>query len=118
MVVWKNFFDYISPENFFDLPPPVDNISRKNFYDLVKILGKVGQNMTTPPPPPQCWWLRDVPEHFLQILQNLYNLAMQNSYCDHRNFDSNPLQHCRLSEYYETSFSYLCEVKTDSILCE
>jgi hypothetical protein len=49
--VLKNYFDYISPENVFDLPP-VDNISGKIFYDLVKILGKVGQNMTTPPPPP------------------------------------------------------------------
>jgi hypothetical protein len=61
--VLKNYFDYISPENVFDLPP-VDNISGKIFYDLVKILGKVGQNMTTPPPPPpppQCWWLHDVP---------------------------------------------------------
>ena len=33
------------------LPPPVNNISGNNFYDLVKILGKVGQNMTNPPPP-------------------------------------------------------------------
>jgi hypothetical protein len=38
-----------SLENFFDLPPPVDNISGKIFYDLVKILRKVCQNMTTPP---------------------------------------------------------------------
>jgi hypothetical protein len=29
---------------------PVLNILGKHFYDLVKILGKVGQNMTTPPP--------------------------------------------------------------------
>jgi hypothetical protein len=52
MLVRKNFFDYayVSPENFLDLPP-VDNIFRKIFYDLVKILGNVGQNMTTPPPP-------------------------------------------------------------------
>ena len=58
----ENCFDYISPENFFDLPP-VDNISVKNFYDLVKILGKVGQNMTTPPPPPPPMLpLRDVPD--------------------------------------------------------
>jgi hypothetical protein len=28
--------------------PPVDNIFGKHFYYLVKILGKVGQNMTTP----------------------------------------------------------------------
>ena len=52
LLVWKNFFDYayVSPENFFDLtsPPP----SGKFFFDLVKILGNVGQNMTTPPPPP------------------------------------------------------------------
>ena len=34
------------------LPPPVDNIFRKIFYDLAKILGKVGKNMMTPPPPP------------------------------------------------------------------
>ena len=33
--------------NFFDL-----TIFMKNFYDLVKILGNAGQNMTTPPPPP------------------------------------------------------------------
>jgi hypothetical protein len=39
ILVRKNFFAYISPEIF---------------YNLVKILGKVGQNMTTPPPPPQC----------------------------------------------------------------
>ena len=50
-------FAYVSPENFFDLttpppPPPVDNIFMKNFYDLVKILVNVGQNMTTSPPPP------------------------------------------------------------------
>jgi hypothetical protein len=31
--------------------PPVDKIFRKIFYNLVKILGNVGQNMTTPPPP-------------------------------------------------------------------
>jgi hypothetical protein len=36
-------------ENF--LIPPVENIFEKHFYDLVKTLGKVGQNMTTPPPP-------------------------------------------------------------------
>ena len=45
-VMWvrKNFFDYayVSPENFFDPPP--------RFDDLVKILGNVGQSMTTPPP--------------------------------------------------------------------
>jgi hypothetical protein len=29
--------------------PPVDNIFGKNLYHLVKILGNVGQNMTTPP---------------------------------------------------------------------
>jgi hypothetical protein len=56
MLVGKIFFDYacVSPENFFDLPS-VDNIFGKNLYDLVKILGNVGQNMTTPPhpsPPP------------------------------------------------------------------
>jgi hypothetical protein len=28
------------------------NIFGKHFYYLVKILGKVGENMTTPPPPP------------------------------------------------------------------
>jgi hypothetical protein len=39
MLVRKIFFDN-------------DNIFRKNFYDLVKILGNVGQNMTTRPPPP------------------------------------------------------------------
>ena len=33
-------------------PPPIDNIFGKHFYYLVKILGKVGQYMTTPPPPP------------------------------------------------------------------
>jgi hypothetical protein len=53
MLVRKIFFEYayVSPENFFDLPP-VDNIFGKNLYDLVKILGNVGQNMTTPHPPP------------------------------------------------------------------
>jgi hypothetical protein len=30
---------------------PVGNIFGKHLYYLVKILGKVGQNMTTPPPP-------------------------------------------------------------------
>jgi hypothetical protein len=63
----KNFeFAYVVPEkvfltmlmlvrkNFFDLTPAPANIFRKNFYDLVKIIGNVGQNMTTPPPPPQC----------------------------------------------------------------
>jgi hypothetical protein len=39
-------------KNFFDLTPAPANIFRKNFYDLVKIIGNVGQNMTTPPPPP------------------------------------------------------------------
>jgi hypothetical protein len=34
------------------LTSPPDNIFGKNLYDLVKILGNVGQNMTTPPPPP------------------------------------------------------------------
>jgi hypothetical protein len=29
-----------------------DNMFRENVYDLVKILGNVGQNITTPPPPP------------------------------------------------------------------
>ena len=33
-------------------PPPIDNIFGKNSYGLVKILGNVGQNVTTPPPPP------------------------------------------------------------------
>ena len=62
MLVRKIFFDYayVSRENFFDLPP-VDNIFGKNLYDLVKILGNVGQNMTTPPP--MFGWLRDVPGH-------------------------------------------------------
>jgi hypothetical protein len=51
VLVRKMFLDgaYVSPENFFD-PPPVDNIFGKNLYYLVKILGNVGQNMTTPPP--------------------------------------------------------------------
>ena len=46
MLVRKIFFDYayVSLENVLTSPP--------NFYDLVKILGNVGQNMTTPPPPP------------------------------------------------------------------
>ena len=44
-------YAHVSPENFLT-PPPVDNISGKNFYNLVKILLNVGQNMTTPPPPP------------------------------------------------------------------
>ena len=44
IVIRKKIFDYISPENFF-----APNFSRKNFYDLVKILGKVGQSMTTTP---------------------------------------------------------------------
>jgi hypothetical protein len=56
MLVRKKFFDYayVSTENFSDPspPPPVDNISGKNLRDLVKILGNVGQTMTTPPPPP------------------------------------------------------------------
>ena len=42
-------YTYVSPENFLTLPP-VDNISGKKFYDLVKILLNVGQNMTKPPP--------------------------------------------------------------------
>jgi hypothetical protein len=33
------------------LPPPPPPPLRKNVFDLVKILGNVGQNMTTPPPP-------------------------------------------------------------------
>ena len=36
----------------FLTPLPVDNIFGKNLHDLVKILGNVGQTMTTPPPPP------------------------------------------------------------------
>jgi hypothetical protein len=53
LIVLKIFFDYayVSPEHLFDLPP-VDNIFGKNLYDLVKILGNVDQNMTTPHP--QC----------------------------------------------------------------
>jgi hypothetical protein len=34
------------------------NIFGKHFYYLVKILGKVGQTMTTPPPPPMLMSLR------------------------------------------------------------
>ena len=45
-IFWS--FVYFSPENF--LIPPVENIFEKHFYDLVKTLGKVGQNMTPPPP--------------------------------------------------------------------
>jgi hypothetical protein len=50
MLALKIFFDYtyVSRENFFDLPP-VNNIFGKNLYDLVKIRGNVGQNMTTLP---------------------------------------------------------------------
>ena len=48
MLVWKNFFDYgyVSPENIFDLPPPVDNIFGKNLYDLEMLV------KTWNPPPP------------------------------------------------------------------
>jgi hypothetical protein len=44
MFVRNIFFDYayVSPVFF---PPP------RVFFDLVKILGNVGQNMTAPPPP-------------------------------------------------------------------
>jgi hypothetical protein len=55
LTILKLFFDYayVSPETFFAPPPPppppnpVDNIFGENLYDLVKILGNVGQNMTT-----------------------------------------------------------------------
>ena len=66
MLVRKFFFDYayVSPENVFDPPPPppFDNVFRKYLYDLVKMIGNVGQIMTTPPPPPNVdRWLREVP---------------------------------------------------------
>ena len=50
-----NFFDYayVCPENFFDRPPPSTTFCLKKLHDLVKILGNVGQTMTTTPPP-QC----------------------------------------------------------------
>ena len=49
ILIRKNVFDYISPENFCEPPPPVDKFSGKIFYDLVKILAEVGQKKTTPP---------------------------------------------------------------------
>jgi hypothetical protein len=39
-------------KNFFDPPPPRQHFREKFVLYLVKILGNVGQNMTTPPPPP------------------------------------------------------------------
>jgi hypothetical protein len=56
----RKFFKYayVSMEKFLapsppppPPPPTVDNISGENFYDWVKILLNVGQNMTTPPRP-------------------------------------------------------------------
>jgi hypothetical protein len=44
-------YAYVNPEIFLT-SPPIDNIVGKNLHDLVKILGNVDQNMTTPPPPP------------------------------------------------------------------
>jgi hypothetical protein len=52
MLVRKIFLTSHPPPPPPPPPPPrrvVDNIFGKNFYDLVKILRKVGQNMTTPP---------------------------------------------------------------------
>jgi hypothetical protein len=46
LVLVRKFFSTSPPHS-----SPVDNIFGKNLYDLDKILGNVGQNMTTPPPP-------------------------------------------------------------------
>jgi hypothetical protein len=45
-------FAYVSPENFLTTPPRQQQFRETFLLYLVKILGKVGQNMTTPPPPP------------------------------------------------------------------
>jgi hypothetical protein len=55
-------FAYVSPENFLTTPPRQQHFRETFLLYLVKILGKVGQNMTTPPPP-QCWCHHDVPDY-------------------------------------------------------
>ena len=61
LVMKKLEYAYVSSEKMFWL---LLMLVKKIFltsplFDLVKILGNVGQNMTTAP---QSWWLRDVPE--------------------------------------------------------
>ena len=43
-------YAYVSPENFFDLPP--STTFREKFVRLGKYPRKCWSNMTTPPPPP------------------------------------------------------------------